>query len=64
MWELLMGLLIGEVVGKSRVGRFVRPALKLFAIGILIASLIYTCVVLNAVRERSRDTHVHTHSIH
>ncbi len=64
MWEFLMGLLIGDVIGKSPVGRFVRPALKLFAIGILVAGLVYAYVILNAVRERSHDTHAHTHSTH
>ena len=35
--------------------------LLLFA-GCLIAGLIYTYVVINAVRERSHAPHVHTHS--
>ena len=32
--------------------------------GCIIAGLIYTYVVLNAVRERSQPPHVHTHSSH
>jgi hypothetical protein len=33
----------------------------LFA-GCLIAGMIYAAVVFHAVEERSRDSHVHTHS--
>lgn len=42
--------------------RFFHAALTLFVIGVVIAGLIYTCVVLNAVTERSHAPHVRTHS--
>jgi uncharacterized membrane protein len=64
MWSFLMSFSIGSAIGASRLGRFVRPMLKLFAVGILVAGLIYTYVVLNAVRERSHDSYVHSHSSH
>jgi hypothetical protein len=62
MWNFLMSFFIGSAIGASRLGRFVRPMLKLFTIGIVVAGLVYTYVVLNAVRERSQGHHVHTHS--
>ncbi len=64
MWKILMGYLIGDAISKSPVGRFVRPALKLFALGVLIAGLIYAYVVFKAVYERSQAPHVHAHSTH
>ena len=64
MWEFLMGLLLGDAIGKSFLGRFVRPLLKLFALGLVIAGLIYACVVFRAATERSHAPHVHAHSTH
>jgi hypothetical protein len=62
MWEFLIGLSIGDAVRKSPLGRFVRPALALFLIGLLIACVIYTIAVFHAVSERSKTPHVPTHS--
>jgi hypothetical protein len=62
MWEFLIGMFIGDAVGKSPLGRFVRPALALFALGLIIAALIYAAVVLKAISERSEQHHVHAHS--
>jgi hypothetical protein len=59
MWEFLMGIFIGKAIGKSAMGRFVMPALKLVALGILISGLIYTYVFVKAALERRHDTHVH-----
>ena len=61
MWEFLMGIFIGRATGLSR---SVKPLLFLFAVGVLIAGLIYTYVFLNAAIERSHDPHVHAHSTH
>jgi hypothetical protein len=61
MWEFLMGIFIGRATGLSR---YVRPVLMLFAVGVLIAGLIYTYVVFHALSERSHDPHVHAHSTH
>ena len=64
MWNFLLSFFVGSAIGASRFGRLVTPILKLVAIGVLGAGLIYTYVVLNAVRERSHDSYVHTHSSH
>jgi hypothetical protein len=61
MWEVLMGYLIGDAIGKSPLGRLARPLLMLFILGVLIAGLIYGCVVFKAVYERSQDHHAHKH---
>jgi hypothetical protein len=58
MWEFLMGVFIGRATGLSR---YVKPVLLLFAIGVLIAGLIYTYVFLDAAIERSHAPHVHAH---
>ena len=57
-----MGLLLGDAVGKSPLGRFVRPFLKLFLLGLVLVGLIYACAVFRAVNERSAPSHVHAHS--
>lgn len=62
MWNFLLSFFVGTAIGASPFGRFVKQLLKLVAIGVLVAGLIYTYVVLNAVRERSQHPHVHTHS--
>jgi hypothetical protein len=62
MWNFLLSYFVGSAIGTSRFGRLVKPILKLVSIGVLVAGLIYTCVVLNAVRERSHGSYVHTHS--
>jgi len=64
MWNFLMSFFIGGAIGASRFGRAIMPALKLVAVGVLIAGLIYTYVVFNAVRERSHHPYVHSHSLH
>ena len=40
------------------------PFVTVFAIGLIVAGLIYTYVVFQAVTERSNALHVHTHSAH
>ena len=62
MWEFLIGLFIGDAISKSPLGRFARPILKLFVVGILVAGLIYTYVVFKAVSERSHAPNVPAHS--
>lgn len=65
MSDLWNGYGFGGAFGASRFGRrIIKPVLKLFVLGVVIAGLIYTYVVLNAVRERSQAHHVHTHSTH
>ena len=61
MWEFLMGFLFAHTTGFSR---YIRHLLVLFAIGVLVAGLIYACEVLNAANERSHAFHDHAHSIH
>ena len=62
MWEL-WGHPIGGAIGTTRTARrLLKPVFKLFAIGILVAGLIYTYVFLNAAIKRSHNPHVHTHS--
>ncbi len=61
MWNFLLALFVGSTVGSTRAAqRLVRPLLILFALGILVAGLIYTFVVLKAVSERTTGPHVHT----
>jgi hypothetical protein len=63
MWNWLLAFLFGSAVSSNRTGqRLMRPLLILFAIGVLIAGLIYACVVFKAVTERSHSPHVHAHS--
>lgn len=62
MWNFLFGLLLGDAIRKSPMGRFVRPILMACAVGVVIAGLIYTYVVFKAVNERSQEPHVPTNS--
>ena len=55
MWDFLFGYLFGRATGISR---FVRPVLWLLLVGLIVAALAYAGIVLNAVRERSRPSHV------
>ena len=64
MWEFLMGIVIGDAVSNSPIGRLVRPALAIVFIGLVIAGAIYAGLVLKAVSERSNTPHVHAHSTH
>ena len=64
MWDILLGYSAGRAIGASRLARIIRPALALVAIGVVIAGLIYACVVFKAVNERSHAPHVHAHSTH
>jgi hypothetical protein len=64
MWEL-WGHPIGGAIGTTRTARrLLKPLVKLFAIGVLIAGLIYAYVVFQAIAERSQHPHVHAHSTH
>ena len=62
MWDILLGYSAGRAIGASRLARIIRPALALVAIGVVIAGLVYLCVVVKAVNERSHAPHVHAHS--
>ncbi len=63
MWNNGNGSSIGDALGALGLGRgFVKPLLKLFLIGVLIAGMIYAYVVFHAVSLRSRPRHVHAHS--
>lgn len=65
MWNYGNGSSIGDALGALGFGRgFVKPLLKLFLIGVVIAGLVYGYVVLKVVTERSEQHHVHTHSTH
>lgn len=65
MWNYGNGSSIGDALGALGFGRgFVKPLLKLFLIGVVIAGLIYASVVYKAVSERSKTPHVHAHSSH
>ena len=55
-------LLLSRV--RVRRPRWFVPFVAIFAIGLIIAGLIYTYVVFQAVTERSQTPHVHAHSIH
>jgi hypothetical protein len=44
--------------------RWFVPFVMIFLVGVIVAGLIYTYVVLNAVRERSEKPHVHAHRTH
>ena len=63
MWNFLLALFVGSAVGSTRTAqRLVRPLLVLFAIGVIIAGIVYVGVVVKAVNERSHPPHVHAHS--
>jgi len=65
MWNYENGSSIGDALGALGFGRgFVKPLLKLFLIGVVIAGLIYAYVVFKAVSERNNSSHVHAHSTH
>jgi hypothetical protein len=64
MWEV-WGHPIGGAIGTTRTARrLLKPAVILFCICVFIAGLIYVCVVLRAVTERSQPAHVHTQHTH
>jgi hypothetical protein len=60
MGDLWGYLLLSRV--RVRRPRWFVPLVAIILICVIFAGLIYTCVFLNAVRERSHDAHVHTHS--
>lgn len=63
MWNFLLALFVGGAVGSTRTAqRLVRPLLILFIIGVLVAGVIYACVVCRAATEGSHSPHVHAHS--
>ena len=63
MWNFLLAFFVGGGLGSTRTARrLIKLLLILFAIGVLIAGLIYVYVVFRAVNERSHAPHVHTHS--
>ena len=61
MWNFLLGFLFARTTGISRT---VRILLVLSAVGILVAGLIYSVVVMQALNQRSHSPHVHTDSAH
>ena len=65
MWNFLLALFVGSAAGSTRIAqRSVTPILALLAIGVIVAGLIYACVIFKAVSERSSKPHVSTHSTH
>jgi hypothetical protein len=65
MWNFLLALFAGSAVGSTRTAqRSVKPIVALFLVGVLIAGVIYICIVFKAVSERSNTPHVSTHSSH
>ena len=63
MWDYGTAHGVGGALGATRFARrWGRLLLKLFALGVVIAGLIYTYVVFHAVSERSPHPHVHAHS--
>jgi hypothetical protein len=58
MWNFLLAFFSAQAVGRSRV---IRLILLTFFLGALIASVIYTAVVFEAVMQRSNSDHVHAH---
>ena len=55
-------LLLSRV--RLRRPRWFMPFVTVFVVGLIIAGLIYTYVIYQAVNERSHPPHVHAHSIH
>ena len=65
MWNFLLALFAGSAVGSTRTAqRSVKPIITLFLVGVLIAGVIYVCVVFTAVSERNNTRHVNPHSAH
>jgi len=63
MWNFLMALFVGGAIGSTRTAqRLVRPLLVLFIIGVLVAGVIYACVVFRAATEGSHPADVNAHS--
>jgi ABC-type Na+ efflux pump permease subunit len=63
MWNFLLALFVGSSLGRTRTAqRLIRPILALFAIGVVIAGLIYAYAVFKAVSERNEAPHVQPHS--
>jgi hypothetical protein len=64
MWEFL-GHPIAGAIGTTRTARrLLKPAIKLFVLGVVIAGVIYAYVMFKAVYERSQAPNVHIHSTH
>jgi len=62
MWNFLLALFAGSTIGSTRAARrSAKPVLILILIGVLIAGVIYVCVVFKAVSERSNLPHVSSH---
>jgi hypothetical protein len=55
-------LLLSRV--RLRRPRWFMPFVTVFVVGLIIAGLIYTYVIYQAVNERSHSPHVHAHSTH
>ena len=53
-------LLLSRV--RLRRPRWFMPFVTVFVVGLIIAGLIYTYVIYQAVNERSHPPHVHAHS--
>jgi ABC-type Na+ efflux pump permease subunit len=65
MWNFLLALFAGNAVGSTRTAqRSVKPIAVLFLVGVLIAGVIYVCVVFKAVSERNSAPHVNPHRSH
>ena len=63
MWNFLVALGVGGAMGKTKTAqRLKKPLLLVFAVGVLIAGVIYAIAVFRAISERSDGHHVHAHS--
>jgi heme A synthase len=58
MWNFLLGFLFARTTGISPC---LRVLLVLLAAGIVVAGLIYSLVVIHALNERSKASHVPTY---
>lgn len=58
MWLLLLSRV------RLRRPRWFVPFVAVFVAGLIIAGLIYTYTIYQAVNERSHSPHVHAHSTH
>jgi uncharacterized membrane protein YraQ (UPF0718 family) len=65
MWNFLLAVFAGSTIGTTRTARrSVKPVAILLLVGVFIAGVIYVCVVMKAVSERSNTSHVSTHRSH
>lgn len=63
MWHFLVAFGAGGSIGKTKTAqRLKKPLMLVFAVGVLVAGLVYTIIVFRAISERSDGHYVHAHS--